>query len=191
MKKNLSNIFKFILAVFIGITCCYQLRAQRNIFKEYETTTINISNDSLYLRFSIYNDNPKVRTKKSLAYFWFKSNKIFMTKGGFYGKLLHGDYISFFVTDQMLEKGKYKKGVKQGEWMLWNRNGSINKVVNWKDGRLHGITRTYKGDKVLTEKNYDDGKLLTGEKSDGNFLKRFRLKIKVKRRSKNIRKVKT
>ncbi|NQY11239.1 MAG: hypothetical protein HRT71_17210 [Flavobacteriales bacterium] len=205
MKKTFLLIAMFTVLLI-------QVNAQRDIFKEYETTVISMSNDSSYLRFSIYNSNPKMNPKKILAYAWFKSNKVFVTKGGFDGKLLHGKYTSFYKSDQMMEQGEYKKGVKNGEWMLWKPNGSIDKVINWKGGKLDGTTSVYKGDKIRTEKNYNGGKLVIEkdksknkksvdwkkkedkpaeiEKTKENFISVWMMKQKAKKRSDKVKKPK-
>ncbi len=50
-------------------------------------------------------------------YYWYKSNSIMSTKGGYDGKLLHGQYSSFYLNSNLKEKGKYHMGlIKLEKW---------------------------------------------------------------------------
>ena len=111
------------------------------------------------------------------------------TKGGYDGKLLHGEYTSFYLSDNLKEKGWFCKGLKCGKWIQWYENGKIKETGHWKNGlrngktqsfningeklmvaeyeddQLDGTVMTFEGDKMTSCKKYDEGKeLITGEK---------------------------
>lgn len=93
------------------------------------------------------------------TYYWYKSNEIHQSKGGYSGNLLHGDYTRYYITNQLSEKGVFSFGLKVKEWKSWFKNGQLKSVCNWKNGRLSGNYTLYD----------DFGKiLLSGKYSKGN-----------------------
>lgn len=88
-------------------------------------------------------DPKKMTPDVNLTYHWYTAQKIMETKGGYDGKLLHGYYHSFYLTDQLFESGQFKYGVKNGEWKNWYPNGKIKEVTHWKNGRKNGKYSLY------------------------------------------------
>jgi len=76
--------------------------------------------------------DPKIKNDR--YYYWFLNNMIHSTQGGYNGQLLNGHYISFYPDKNLKEEGNFKKGLKDGEWKTWNRNGDLTNVTNWDEG---------------------------------------------------------
>ncbi len=68
------------------------------------------------------------------TYYWYKSRNIFHTVGDFDGELLDGLFIKSFRSNQLAEKGIFKKGLKHGSWMEWHENGNIKLSAIWDNG---------------------------------------------------------
>ncbi|MCH5718184.1 toxin-antitoxin system YwqK family antitoxin [Niabella hibiscisoli] len=80
------------------------------------------SSDRSYI-FQVTDDNR--RTNQGLFYYWFKSGRIHKTQGGYYGKLLHGNYKVVDRDRHLLEEGQFKKGQKTGLWRSWYTDGVL------------------------------------------------------------------
>lgn len=69
-------------------------------------------------------------------YYWYSSNQIHCTQGGFSGRLLNGGYSEFYLTRNLKEQGAFYKGLKNGAWKSWNEEGRLMKTSRWKRGVL-------------------------------------------------------
>lgn len=69
-------------------------------------------------------------------YYWYSSNQIHSTQGGFSGRLLNGIYNEFYLTRNLKEQGTFEKGLKNGTWKSWNEDGKLTKTTHWKRGML-------------------------------------------------------
>ncbi len=78
------------------------------------------------------NSNPHVRP--DLFYYWYSTNIIHTTQGGFSGKLLNGLYTEYYLNKNLKEQGNFKKGLKDGQWKTWNEDGTLVKITAWNDG---------------------------------------------------------
>ena len=77
-------------------------------------------------------------------YYWYDGTTIQSTQSGFNGHLLDGEYSeSQYPQNNILCKGTFKNGLKNGEWLSWHPNGKIKSIENWKYGLLHGEQYTY------------------------------------------------
>lgn len=161
----------FILILLVAAWTINPVHAQ--LFKKKETYTVYINTVSSNERAEVLSNKEPVKVVDSLVYYWYSSNKIVETKGGFDGKLLHGQYSSFYLNNQLMEKGMYDKGIKQGKWRAWFDTGVLKEISNWKNGSMNGEYKKYndKGQLVLsaTYKNgkyegvvtrYEDGKII-------------------------------
>ena len=157
MRKLCSAafLFFFILSNFSSYS------QNRNKSKETSSFTINTSNSTI--KFEVLSEKIVFQPIKALTYYWFSTNKILETKGGYDGKLLHGQYACFYMNSNLKEKGKFKKGLKDGEWVSWFENGRIMETITWKSGLKSGPYRSFneQGHPVL-EAEYKNG-LLNGK----------------------------
>jgi hypothetical protein len=168
---------KFLLPFFLILS--HLLLAQNRQKGSYtvfiNTPTSNVKADVLY-------ENKKIKVREDVTYYWYTANKILETKGGFDGRLLNGNYSSFYLSENLKEKGTFSNGLKEGEWKMWFENGKVREISHWKagqkhgiykkydvrgslqlearfeNGQLNGIQKTYQNDTLLSSTKYDDGK---------------------------------
>ena len=128
--------------------------------KPKETYTIYVNYPDYSIKATVSNNVKKIDVKESLLYYWYSSNKILETEGGYEGKILDGPYTSFYLSSNLKEKGQFKKGLKNGEWITWFEGGKIHEISTWKKGLKCGVFKTFddKGNLII-ESNYADGKL--------------------------------
>ncbi len=84
------------------------------------------------------------KVKLNETYFWYKSNRVIQTVGGYQGKLLNGYYIESYPNGQLKLKGYFCIGQQCGEWKYWNEEGQLERVENWKANQLHGKVTYFK-----------------------------------------------
>jgi hypothetical protein len=72
--------------------------------------------------------------KSGLFYYWYSSNGIHVSQGGYSGKLLNGIYNEFYPNKNLKEQGNFKKGLKDGTWKDWNEDGTLIQVCDWRNG---------------------------------------------------------
>lgn len=99
-----------------------------------------------------------IKAEQNKIYYWYSHNNIHQTQGGYDGRILHGEYSSFYLSNQLKEKGRFYKGLKHQRWTLWYENGKLHEVYHWKKGMLNGLHQVYNEQGILVlEENYDDG----------------------------------
>jgi hypothetical protein len=104
-------------------------------------------------QFSLLEINEKhvVTFDRQKLYFWYKSQKVITTQGGASGQLLHGPFTSFYDNKQLVAKGNFVYGLKDGEWMYWSSTGYLSKVEHWKEGVKSGVEQIYTAQGKLKE----------------------------------------
>jgi hypothetical protein len=101
---------------------------------------------------NIVTTDKKIKPNDDLYYFWYNANDIKKTRGGYDGKLLHGEYIEFYPNKNLKQKGDFKYGLKTGEWKTWYQSGEIASIAKWKNGKLNGNFRFFDEKGNLTKK---------------------------------------
>ena len=148
----------FLLFLSFLIGPAFSAQAQHRLLKQlvHDRVVVN-SPDSTVVAF-VYPHSEDVKAKEEKVYYWYKADKIRTTRGGFGGKLLHGEYTAFYIDQNLKEKGQFKKGLKKGAWKAWYPNGELKEVVKWKKGQRNGAFATYRSDNTLyrTGKYKDD-----------------------------------
>jgi hypothetical protein len=121
---------------------------------------VYINYPSYSVRADVYSSPFKINAESHLDYYWYASNKIFHTQGGCDGKILNGSFASFYLSNNLKEKGNFKKGLKDKDWIEWFENGMIKTTAAWKSGKLHGTQLIYneKGE-LLSKSNFKKGEL--------------------------------
>jgi hypothetical protein len=126
MKKILLLICLFPLCTHaqklpdFGMDKVHIVDSDQNI--QAETIPVNSEPD-------LYNDR---------FYFWYSSNRIHSTQGGYSGRLLNGNYKEFYPGKALKEEGYFKEGLKDGIWKSWNEYGNLVEQYTWKKGLLSG-----------------------------------------------------
>ena len=72
--------------------------------------------------------------KSDRLYYWYSSNGIHSSQGGYSGKLLNGWYNAYYLNKNLKEQGIFKKGLKDGIWKNWKEDGTLSLVTRWKKG---------------------------------------------------------
>lgn len=96
-------------------------------------------------------------------YYWFSTNQINSTQGGFSGKLLNGDYKEFYMNKQLRESGYLNKGLKVGIWKNWDEEGNLKDDYNWTSGEKNGIYHKYDSVGKMQESGRYKNDLLHGK----------------------------
>lgn len=50
-------------------------------------------------------------------------------------KIKHGEYTSFYLNGKVKEKGQYKNNQKDGKWLAYHKDGSLNEVQHYQLGQ--------------------------------------------------------
>lgn len=149
--------------------------------KHQSSYTVYLNDITGSLKAEVVLENRELKVDDRLTYYWYSSNKILLTKGGYDGKLLSGNYSSYYLSNSLKEKGVFSNGLKDKQWRAWYENGNLKEICDWndglKDGRnkkfsaagnlisetsyskglLHGNEIIYEGDKVVSKKKYKHG----------------------------------
>ncbi|MBI1286284.1 MAG: hypothetical protein GC178_01785 [Flavobacteriales bacterium] len=139
------NDFKILRAIvwLFPIFLVFNGFAQKDPSK-VKTQNITINSSEGKKQFRTTNDlTPNVRPKVSRWYYWYHPHELHVTAGNFSGRLLDGDYDSFYPDGSLKEKGEFKKGLKHGEWMMWYENGQLKEVAEFRKGEKHGDYTSY------------------------------------------------
>ena len=154
LKSNNKYLYVFC---FVLIELVLSINVDAQNFKD---PTIGISNriyvqytDSLVEAFC-YRGEKKIKTRDDLFYYWYAAQDIKHTRGAYEGKILHGTYTMFYYNKDLLAKGNFKYGLKEGEWRNWHRGGEIKSKEKWRNGAIIGKAYYYnaKG-KIQRERN--------------------------------------
>ncbi len=113
---------------------------------------LNHKDSIIYAHLLPAEDNDNVKVSDKYWYNWYAQHDIKETKGGFDGKLLHGEYTEYYDTKDLKRKGIVKKGLKKGKWKSWYKNGQISEITYYKNGLRHGKYVRYTSTGALATK---------------------------------------
>jgi len=150
---------KIFAILFLISTSIFAQKKQTSIY------TIYINYPEYSLKAEIISQKKKIQAEENLIYNWYASNAIMQTQGGYEGKLLNGNYTSFYLSNNLKEQGKFKNGLKTGRWISWYVNGLIQEITNWSNGLRSGLHEQYN----------EKGRLLLREEYKNNKLNGYRL----------------
>jgi len=174
----------FFLILLTVMTFAQRGHAQLLFFKKRNYETININNADYSERVRILVDKIHVKTEDTLIYAWYAYNKIMRTQGAYDGKLLDGEYVSFYYNNNLREKGRFKNGLREGKWMSWYDSGSIKEISNWNGGQKNGSFNLFneKGE-PLQQAYYKNGKfngqVITYQSGKPLYSKKYRNGVEV------------
>lgn len=140
---------QILFLLFIAIsTLVFSQKVDKEIYLKH-----SFKQDGLSYQFTVLPDDKAgvLHYNKNKYYYWFKAQKVLTTQGGASGVLLNGLFESFYENKQLNSKGKFNKGLKNGEWIYWRTDGSIERLEHWKNGSKHGEELLYNEKGVLTE----------------------------------------
>jgi antitoxin component YwqK of YwqJK toxin-antitoxin module len=91
------------------------------------------------------------------SYYWFASNQLKITQGGFSGKLLHGSYRDFYTDASLKEQGQFNMGLKVGQWKQWTKEGNLIAQTTYLAGKPEGRFYKYEEGRLVEEGFYRNG----------------------------------
>ena len=118
----------------IGILLIIAHPGFAQLLKQTDSYTVYINYPDYTVKTCVSNNPGKFRANEQLTYHWYASNRIMQTKGAYDGKLIDGLYTSFFLSNNLKEKGTFKNGLKNGKWISWYNSGKIDEITNWSYG---------------------------------------------------------
>jgi len=117
--------------------------------------------DTLYQFYAVKPPN-KIKLSNDKTYYWYVKDTILITRGSSDGRILHGSFTIHYPDKNLKDRGKYKYGLKTGEWKSWYPGGELQQVSTWRNGIPDGSVEEFdkKGDKIKS--GYYRNKLFTG-----------------------------
>lgn len=134
----MKNYVVFMLSLFVSLA----VNGRDKDFQD-KTYTVYLNFPEYSVRASVLHHNGKQKPKKQYTYYWLALNTIQHTQGGFDGKLLHGEYKAFYLTNALKEQGNFRNGLKTGVWKLWYPNGVMAEETEYENGFRHGDSKMY------------------------------------------------
>lgn len=102
----------------------------------------------------------KVKLYRHRQYHYYYGNQLASAEGDYIGRVLHGEYTCFTRRKELVLKGYYREGLKDGIWKSWYPNGNLYVTQEWDKGQKDGAFRVYQPDGRFKEKgNYKNGEL--------------------------------
>jgi hypothetical protein len=130
-----------------GITCLLaSFDAHGQSLRKLEQRAINRThltfvNGDTVQRFTVTYDQPTPRNGR--FYYWQGPTQILRTAGAYNGRLLTGDYQLTTRNGNLLVRGTFDKGLKNGEWRTWRPDGTPASSSVWRRGKPWGKTKYY------------------------------------------------
>ena len=144
---KIFNTFLITMVVFIG----FSQKPMKDFYLKK-----SLKQDGFQYQFTVLDEDERGiwHFNKSKFYFWYKAQKVLSTQGGASGQLLNGDFEAFHENKQLAQKGTFYKGLKDGNWIYWRKNGTLITIENWKHGEYSGTKELFneKGELIETSK---------------------------------------
>jgi antitoxin component YwqK of YwqJK toxin-antitoxin module len=136
--KNLGIAFWFFILLF---TDKVYSQKTSDIGTAYHRIIFE-SNDTLF-QFYVTNPGKQFKPKDDEEYYWYNSDTILKTFGGFQGKLLDGPFTKNFPNRNLCVQEIYTLGLKNGESKTWYPDGKLMSVIQWVNGKKDGFFKEY------------------------------------------------
>lgn len=130
-----------LITIFIGFTLI-GCNVNTTSYKP-ESRNIYIVNDSVKIYANIFLKPYKGKLKDNLQYYWYSSDVIGKNFGGYNGYLLCDSYKKINFKGNLLEKGQFINGLKDGVWKFWYTNGNLKRIEVWKKGVIEANVISY------------------------------------------------
>ncbi len=138
MYLNLKHIV--VVFCFLVFAISAQTYTEPSKQKKFNIT---VNHDDYTVKTQMLSHNKDIKINNERTYMWYSSQKIMETKGGFEGKLIHGQYTSFYLNNQLREQGTVNYGLKDKEWKYWYPDGQLREIITWKNGVKNGTYCLY------------------------------------------------
>ncbi len=141
--KKIKRVY-FQLCVLFLLALSLTSKAQKYVEPDkLKQFNVVVNYDDYTIKTKMLSQAKDIKVNNDLTYMWYASQKIIETKGGYEGKLIHGNYTSFYLSNQLREQGHIKYGLKHGEWKSWYPDGKLKEIITWKNGRKNGNYELY------------------------------------------------
>ena len=153
---NIHQIFFrksfLILVLVISLPFLSICQKNKNIYQ-------SISNYRGYSIFYTAISIPKIDYNPLVDYYWYLENEIHTTKGAIGGKPLNGEFISYYLNNNLKENGSFYYGLKINKWQYWFDNGNMQRIENYRNGLLEGSYYVYNNkNQIITSGKYKSNK---------------------------------
>jgi antitoxin component YwqK of YwqJK toxin-antitoxin module len=149
---------KYLITLIILFSCTFTNAKRIKIIPE--TRTVLLREKDSYVEASIFLDkNKRVKTEREKFYYWYGFNAIHVNEGNYSGQLIHGDYSVYDNEHNLLENGRFDFGLKDGVWLSWAADGTVESEIEWNIGEKEGIAKYYKGGVLQREEIYKNNLL--------------------------------
>lgn len=153
MQKLIIYILS-ILFIMLGLSA-FKWKKQES-YRE-----VVITNGDISTRANVLVNKIKIQPQDELMYYWYSSGNLGNNMGGYYGFLLYGPYHVIDNDEHLIEKGYFLFGLKNGQWKYWSESGELNRIEEWKEGKLHGWVKNYEDGVLVEEIHYKNGEIVS------------------------------
>lgn len=149
---------KLLLKILLLCTPVLSFSQKMPTIDALNRVILNHKDSIIYAHLLPDDESKKITASDKYWYNWYAQHDIKETRGGFDGKLLHGQYTEFYENKNLKKKGIFKKGLKKGKWKSWYKDGQLSEIVYYKNGLKDGkfILFNTSGEQVAKGK-YDKG----------------------------------
>jgi len=120
--------------IILSLFCFIFTGAYAQKLPDYRSDRVRITQTDQNIVAELAPETSLFKAKSNLHYYWYSSNVIHDTQGGYSGRLLNGAYSTFYLSKSLKEQGNFKNGLKDGVWKNWKEDGSLLYETNWKRG---------------------------------------------------------
>lgn len=157
IKRNIN-----ILCLLVTFACSVPMaKGQRNV-KDFLTHKVVVNQVDRSI-IAYVKPVKQISMDTDKRYYWFSTNQINSTQGGYSGKLLNGSYQEFYMNKQLKETGYLEKGLKSGIWKSWDEAGKLKDDYTWKSGSRNGIYHKFDSTGKVMETGVYKNNLLNGK----------------------------
>ncbi len=159
--SKLNKRISFLIMAFILVA---NLAMGQYSTKDFLTHKV-IVNHNDYTIVAYVKPTNKIYVESDRLYYWFSTNLIKSTQGGYSGKLLNGRYQEFFLNKNLKELGAFRAGLKTGKWKSWDDAGKLKEEYYWDSGKRNGTYAKYDSLGRQREKGKYRNDLLNGKQT--------------------------
>jgi hypothetical protein len=164
--KVLHQVTKHVAQVLFCLLILASTKLSAQVFlkkfDEFEKVRINVAGDDFFVEAEVIVPEKErfIKPGDTRTYSWSSGNEIRSTQGGYAGRLLHGVYVSTYLNKGIKEKGTYKYGLKDKVWRQWTEDGFLSSIYTWKKGYKDGLYILYGDNGTIREMgHYKEDKL--------------------------------
>lgn len=126
MLTTVKLHFKAICLLLITLVAVNTATAQ----KKQKPGFMYINFPDYSVKFQVIPNKKTVQASAEHTYYWYASNTIYQTRGGYDGRILNGAYTAFYLSGNLKEKGRFKNGLKHGKWTVWFEDGQLKEITS-------------------------------------------------------------